>query len=121
MSFAWFREGGWGMVPTAVFGVLLLAVAARYALRPERRYVPLLLGLGVVTLTTGALGFVTGLMATFRHVGDLPEGQRGIALIGLGESLTNVAFALSFVALASLATSAGALRLARENPAGETG
>jgi hypothetical protein len=39
-----FREGGWGMFPTLGFGLLMLAVAARYALRPERRFVPLLLG-----------------------------------------------------------------------------
>lgn len=113
MSFEWFREGGWGMFPTALFGLVMLGVAARYALRPERRFVPLLLGLGVVTLSSGALGFVTGLITTFRYVGGVPEGQRWIALVGIGESLVNVAFALCFIVLASLAASAGALRLAR--------
>lgn len=109
-----FREGGWGMFPTLVFGLLMLWVAGRYALRPERRLVPLLLGLGTVTLASGALGFVTGLMATFRYIGGVPPGERYIALIGVGESLVNVAFALAFVVLAAVAASVGAWRIARE-------
>jgi hypothetical protein len=108
-----FREGGWGMFPTLAFGLLLLLVAARYALRPERRYVPLLLGLGTVTLASGALGFVTGLMATFRYIGGVPASERYVALIGVGESLSNVAFALGFVVLAAVAGSVGAWRIAR--------
>lgn len=108
-----FREGGWGMFPTLAFGLLLLLVAARYAMRPERRFVPLLLGLGTVTLASGALGFVTGLMATFRYIGGVPASERYIALIGVGESLVNVAFALVFVVLAATAASVGAWRLSR--------
>lgn len=109
-----FREGGWGMFPTLVFGLVMLLVAARYAQRPERRFVPLLLGLGTVTLSSGALGFVTGLMATFRYIGGVPASQRYVALIGIGESLTNVAFALVFVVLSALAASVGAWRISRE-------
>jgi hypothetical protein len=101
------------MFPTLAFGLLMLFVAARYALRPERRFVPLLLGLGTVTLASGALGFVTGLMATFRYVGGVAPSERYVALIGIGESLANVAFALVFVVLAALAASVGAWRIAR--------
>ncbi len=108
-----FREGGWGMFPTLVFGVLMLLAAARYALKPERRVVPLLLALGVLTLSSGALGFVTGLMATFRYITGVPASERWIALVGVGESLVNVAFALCFLVLASIAASVGALRGAR--------
>lgn len=108
-----FREGGLGMFPTLVFGLALLFVAARYAQRPERCFVPLLLGLGTVTLSSGALGFVAGLMATFRFVGGVPASQRYVAIIGIGESLANVAFALAFIVLASLAASVGAWRISR--------
>lgn len=111
-----FREGGWGMFPTLVFGLAMLAVAARYALRPERRYVPLLLGLGTVTLSSGALGFVTGLIATFRYIGGVPASERYIALIGIGESLNNIAFSLIFVVISALAASFGAWRLSRREP-----
>lgn len=108
-----FREGGWGMFPTLFFGLILLGVAARYASRPERRYVPLLLGAGVVTLSSGALGFVTGVITTFRYIGGVGPDRRYLALIGVGESLENVAFALIFIVLASLAASVGAFRIAR--------
>lgn len=101
------------MFPTLVFGLAMLLVAARYAQRPERRFVPLLLGLGTVTLASGALGFVTGLMTTFRYIGGVPPSERYVAIIGIGESLTNVAFALVFVVLAALAASVGAWRISR--------
>lgn len=108
-----FREGGWGMFPTLVFGLVMLAVAARYAARPERRYVPLLLGTGVVTLSSGMLGFVTGLITTFRYIGQVGPDRRYLAIIGIGESLENVAFALIFAVLASLVASVGAWRIAQ--------
>ena len=101
------------MFPTLVFGLLMLLVSARYALRPSRRLVPLLLGLGTVTLASGALGFVTGLMTTFRYIGGVPAAQRYVAIIGIGESLANVAFALVFIVLSALAASVGAWRLTR--------
>ncbi len=111
-----FREGGWGMFPTLGFGLLMLAVAVRYATRPERRYVPLLLGTGVLTLSSGALGFVTGLITTFRYIGQVRPDQRYLAIIGIGESLENVAFALVFAVLASLIVSVGAWRIAHDGP-----
>jgi len=109
-----FREGGWGMFPTLGFGLLMLAVAVRYATRPERRYVPLLLGTGVLTLSSGALGFVTGLITTFRYIGQVGPDRRYLAIIGIGESLENVAFALVFAVLASLIASVGAWRIAHD-------
>jgi DNA polymerase-4 len=48
-----FRNGGFGMYPTALFGLLMLAVAARYAVRPESRWIPLQISLGIVTLSVG--------------------------------------------------------------------
>ncbi len=112
-----FREGGWGMFPTLGFGLMMLAVAVRYATRPEGRYVPLLLGTGVVTLSSGALGFVTGLITTFRYVGQVGPDHRYLAIIGIGESLENVAFALVFAVLASLIASIGAWRIAHTGTA----
>ncbi len=100
------------MIPTMVFGLSLLAVAARYALRPEQRWVPLILGLGTVTLASGALGFVTGLMASFEYITGVPDGGRWVALVGVGESLTDVAFALLFIVLGALSVSVGTWRIA---------
>ena len=35
-----FMAGGWGMYPTTLFGLLLLAAGIAYAALPERRFVP---------------------------------------------------------------------------------
>jgi hypothetical protein len=111
-----FRDGGWGMFPTLFFGALLLAVAVRYATIPERRLVPLLLGLGTLTLAVSALGFVSGVIVTCRAVGADSERLRDgttLAIVGFGESLNNIAFALVFIVLAALAASYGAFRLSK--------
>ena len=41
-----FRDGGFGMYPTALFGFLLVASGVLCLLRPERRFVLLALSLG---------------------------------------------------------------------------
>jgi hypothetical protein len=106
-----FRMGGWGMYPTALFGLLLLMVAVRYAIRPDARTIPLQIALGIVTLTTGLLGFVTGLIATTTHLsGVAPPKLIPIAAAGFGESLTNVGLALAMIAFAALAVCVGAIR-----------
>jgi hypothetical protein len=109
-----FRNGGLGMFPTLVFGVLLLAAAVRYAVKPEVRWVPLQIALAVLTFTTGLLGFVTGVIVTTQHLSELPADRVTlIGAIGFGESLHNVGLALLLMMLAGLLTSVGAVRLTR--------
>lgn len=109
-----FRDGGWGMYPTVVFGFLLVAAAALCVLRPERRYVRVGVGLGVATLGAGLLGTVTGLIATFRYLERVPLEQRfTVAALGCAESLNNAVLALILVVLASLLGTVAALRAAR--------
>ena len=106
-----FRNGGWGMFPTALFGVVCLVVAARYALRPDPRWIPLQLALGMVTVLTGCLGFVAGLITTTNHLHEVPESQVPlIGALGFGESLHNVALSLILVVRAALCTSVGVVR-----------
>ncbi|MDB4996906.1 MAG: hypothetical protein JWM74_4338 [Myxococcaceae bacterium] len=113
-----FRDGGWGMYPTLFFGVLMVGVAARYALTPERRFLPLLFALGIATMSSGGLGFVTGLITTAKAVqgeGNMETGTRAIiSLYGFGESLSNVAFALGFVTIAALASCFGGIKIAKQ-------
>jgi hypothetical protein len=108
-----FRDGGFGMFPTLLFGVLLLVAGARYAMKPEKRVVPLLLGLGILTMSAGALGFVTGVIVACRYFGNASGISPSIVLVGVGEALNNVAFALMFVSAAALAGCLGAYRIAR--------
>ena len=107
----YFRDGGWGMFPTLVCGLVLVAVAARYAVRPEKRFVPLLASLGILTMTIGALGFVSGLIVSVRAVTRVTPLNPLLALLGAGEALNNVGLALCLISLAALATVTGAWRL----------
>jgi hypothetical protein len=109
-----FHLGGWGMFPTAIFGLMLVAAGVRYAVSPERRYVPLLVSLGVMTLAAGSLGFVTGLIKSALAIPGAGPDSRWIWVVGMGEALNNVALALLLTTLASVASSVGALRIARE-------
>ena len=109
----WFMEGGWGMWPVSAFGLLMLGVAVRYAVKPESRMVPLVVSTGVLTLLSGMLGFVTGLIATFHAVGQVKPDERYIALIGLGESLNNLSLAFALMTLSMIVVVVGAYRLSR--------
>jgi hypothetical protein len=112
-----FRDGGWGMYPILVFGAALLLVALAYARDPHRRFVPLLVALGTLTMTAGGLGFVSGVIVSCEYAAGLPADQRHIIALGVGESLNNVAFALCFLVLAGVAASYGALKIARAQQA----
>ena len=113
-----FRDGGWGMFPTLGFGLLLLAIAIRYAVRPEHRLVPLLMSTCILTLASGALGFVSGVITTCRAIEQV-DRVGTITVLGVGESLNNVAFALIFTVAAAMATSYGAWKLAHARAGGQ--
>lgn len=97
-----FREGGWGMYPTMVLGLVALATMVRATTRPEKTVTPAV-ALSVATLISGMLGFLTGTIRTFQAVGAVePSRQFGLMLAGLGESLHNVTFALVFLVLLTI-------------------
>jgi hypothetical protein len=108
-----FRIGGWGMFPTLLCGVLTLVVSVRYAVRPEKRLVPLLVSLNAMTLLAGTLGFVTGVISCTRYLSNMDKVKPAVALIGAGEALHNVALALLLMMFAIIATSLGAFRQSR--------
>ena len=106
-----FRMGGWAMMPTALFGSLLVAAAVKWAIRPDARLVPLQIALAILTLATGALGFVTGLIVSATALGGVPTNKVvQIGAIGFGESLCGVALALAMIMAAALAGTIGAVR-----------
>ena len=102
-----FHDGGWGMFPTTIFGLVLLACAVRYALDPKRRRLFLLRQLTILVALSGTLGFVTGTIKTFTN---MPSDQLYIAFIGVGESLNNVALALGLMVLSRIIIAFGAAR-----------
>ena len=108
-----FAEGGLGMYPTLAFGLLLLAVAAAYVLNPGRRLVPLFAILATVVFLCGALGLTLGIITTFMYVEKLPAAQQyTTTLLGIAESLSNLALALVCIVLSTLILAGGALRAA---------
>jgi hypothetical protein len=113
-----FVLGGWGMWPTLLFGALMIAAGIRYATRPEKRFVPLLISLGVMTVVSGSLGFATGLAKSLLGLYGLAPEKHYYALLGLGESLMDVVLALILVVLATMAATVGAWRLARTGATG---
>jgi hypothetical protein len=112
-----FRLGGFGMFPTLLCGVLTIAVSVRYAVRPEKRFTPLLVSLNTMTLIAGLLGFVTGLISLGRYLGQQEKLDPAAPFIGLGEALHNVGLALLLMMLAIIATAVGAFRQTRPQPA----
>ncbi len=112
--FDWFKLGGSAMFLTLLFGALGIAVAVKYAMDPYRRLLPLTAGLGVLTLLTGALGCVTGVIKSLHCLPRVEPDERWIWMVGLGESLVNVAFALAMVAIAALAIVIGVFRRSQD-------
>ncbi len=111
MLVEFFVAGGFAMVPTLVFGFLLVTAATLYALRREARMARLSLHLGFLTTATGLLGTFTGLCVTFRYVVSVdPVQQLGILALGMEESLHNIILALLLVVLAVALTAVGQLR-----------
>jgi len=106
-----YENGGWGMYPPTLFGLLLLAVAILYLLRPERRWLPLLGCLGVITFSSGLLGTAVGMVNSFRYISQVPKpDQLQIALLGWAESLNNLILCLIIVVLAGLISAVASLR-----------
>ena len=111
-----FVAGGFGMYPTLIAGLALLAACVRYASRPESRYVPLMLCLGLFTLFAGALGFVTGVMNVLK-IFEQADVEPRVLLVGGREAAFNLVLALLMTTLAALVASVGAWRLSQRAPA----
>lgn len=109
-----FREGGFGMWPTVLFGFFLVAVSGLYALRPEKRFLLLAAVLGAATAGAGLLGASVGVITTLRAaVAGKPEELAQLAALGTAESLNNVVLGMILFVLASLICAVGAARAAR--------
>ena len=107
-----FVLGGWGMWPTLLFGLVSIAVAIRYAVKPERRIVPLMITSSIIVLISGLLGFSTGVTRSLLALDRVGDDRRWIGLIGIGESMMNVNLAMVFLVLAAIIATIGALRIA---------
>jgi len=109
-----FESGGFGMYPTAIFGFVLVAAGILLVLRPERRFVNLVVSLGAATLGSGVLSTSVGIVNTLHYLRKVPPAEQfKIFAIGCAESFHNVVLALILVVLTAMLASIAAARAAR--------
>ena len=85
-----FREGGWGMWPILVFGMVTVGAALRFARKPETGQLRFIAAMGLTTLVTTFHATWTDIAAVLGYLGqqeEMAEAQfRQILVIGLKES-----------------------------------
>jgi len=114
-SFSLFmREGGWGMWPIGILGVVALAAAARYMARPERFSLSFVAAMWVTLLVTVAHATLTDVAAVLAHAEDparAPDAMLArILMVGLKESTRPGVFGGIFLTLVPLFVAVGIYR-----------
>lgn len=113
-----FTAGGYGMYPISVDGFFLLAASLLLALRPGRRLVPLVVSLALLTLGSGVLGTLVGIVTTLHYAARTPIGQVQTLIMGAAEASHCLVLALLIVMAALALTSIAAWRASRAGTAG---
>lgn len=108
-----FTAGGYGMYPISLDGFLLLAATLLLVFRPERRLVPLVISLALLTLASGVLGTAVGIVTTLHYVARTPTGQLQALVMGAAEASHCLVLALLLIAAALGLTSIAAWRVSR--------
>jgi hypothetical protein len=108
------REGGWGMWPVLLLGLVTVASATRYMIRPERYCLPFIAALWVTLAVAVAHSTLTDVAAVFHGLEDpvrFPDGQLARTLMtGLKESTRPGVLGGIFLTLAPLLVAGGIYR-----------
>jgi hypothetical protein len=105
-----FRDGGWGMYPTAIFGVVLLVASVRFAWTPERRHLGFIFGMWATTLVQILHATWTDFAAVAHALqsGEIPDHELTRTFFeGFKESTRPGMFGGVFLVLALLFVSIG--------------
>ena len=107
------HEAGWGIYPVMLFGATSLILAIWYAVKPQRRFLPLIIGFGIATILAGFLGTMTGLQHAVSGLPEAAPDRRWIFLIGLREAMHNMVMAFVIECVVTLVTTVGSYRQVR--------
>src|SRR5688572_18880858 len=112
MSFTLFmREGGFGMVPLLLFGLVCLGAAIWFALRPTVRALAFTGVMWLLVLTSTMHSMLFNVSTVFLHLQDARRAPQDmlvrILFAGLKESMRPGALAGIFLSLALLAVAVG--------------
>jgi hypothetical protein len=112
-----FKEGGWGMWPILVLGLVTLGASIRFASKPDARQVGFLGAMGLATFISIVHATWTDFGAVFNAVSDekiVPEAQMTRILFeGLKECTRPGALGGALLVFASILFAVGVLRLGR--------
>jgi hypothetical protein len=108
-----FREGGWGMWPILVFGLVSLVSAARYAWDMEVARLRFIVLVNVILVVASLHGMLLDVGAVFSHLtsdGFPQDKLTHVLLVGLKESTRPGAFAGILIVLSLCFVAVGLYR-----------
>jgi hypothetical protein len=105
-----FRNGGWGMYPTTIAGLVLIAAAVRYARQPDPRRLQVVRALSLLVFLVACLGFVAGVINSFAFATDKPDELAVYVVSGVGESLNCIGLGLAMLVIATIIRTYGVSR-----------
>jgi hypothetical protein len=109
-----FREGGWGMYPVLVFGLVMLATAARYAWDFEPARLRFVVATAMVVIVSMTHAMLTDLAQVLWYVSDaerVPDAElTRTIIVGLMESTRPGGLGGALLALALVLVAIGVYR-----------
>ncbi|WP_437980996.1 hypothetical protein [Sorangium sp. So ce117] len=115
--FDFFVEGGWGMWPILVFGMVTVGAGLQFALRPEPGKLGFIAAMGLTTLVATIHATWIDLGAVFSYLSDpakVPDGEIArVLVVGLKESTRPGSLGGLLLAIACLLSAVGVLRAGR--------
>lgn len=116
--FQFILEGGIAMIVILIFGLVTLATAVQFALRPESHRLRFIIAMAIATLFAALNGLFAGVASTFHFVTSNEELRKGpdfvpVLLQGVSESLSNPITGFTLLTLAAFVTAIGLRRMPR--------
>lgn len=109
-----FKNGGFGMWPVLVFGLITVATAGYYAFRAQAQVKGFIEWMSRTVLFASLTGTITGIATTLGYVTSdkCPRSELTVTtMMGIRESLSNAIMGFAFLTVIFLLTAIGQRRL----------